>query len=48
MPTLNWEAHRAEIERLFIEEKRTVEEIIGIMAGTHGFVARLVTAALLL
>ncbi|KAK4462961.1 hypothetical protein QBC42DRAFT_285970 [Cladorrhinum samala] len=39
MPTLNWEAHRAEIERLFIEEKRTIEEIIGIMAGTHGFVA---------
>ncbi|GAB1312730.1 hypothetical protein MFIFM68171_02940 [Madurella fahalii] len=39
MKTIDWDAHRAEIERLYIIEKRTVQDIIGIMQATHGFVA---------
>ncbi|KAK4158951.1 ankyrin repeat-containing domain protein [Cladorrhinum sp. PSN259] len=37
MSTLNWEAHRTEIERLYIKEKRSVKDIIGIMKNTHDF-----------
>ncbi|KAK3984909.1 ankyrin repeat-containing domain protein [Cladorrhinum sp. PSN332] len=39
MPTLDWEPHRAEIERLYTKEKRTVQDIMDIMKKTHGFVA---------
>lgn len=48
MQTLDWEAHRATIERLYIIENRTVQDVVGIMERTHGFVARSVIAALLL
>lgn len=47
MSALDWEAHRPEIVRLYLEEKRTVQDIIDIMAKTYGFVASLVIAALL-
>jgi len=40
MKTPDWDAHRAEIERLYIAEKRTLDDIIGILEATHGFVAR--------
>ncbi|OQE04549.1 hypothetical protein PENVUL_c032G00765 [Penicillium vulpinum] len=37
MANLDWEAHKAEIERLYIHEGKSLKEMIQIMRVVHGF-----------
>ena len=35
-----WERHKAEIEKLYIEDDRKCEDVMAIMEERHGFRAR--------
>ncbi|GAQ40235.1 hypothetical protein AKAW_10302 [Aspergillus niger] len=37
MADTEWEAHKAEIERLYIRENKKLEEVLQVMETTHGF-----------
>ncbi|CAI7610484.1 unnamed protein product [Penicillium crustosum] len=37
MANLNWEAHKAEIERLYIHQDKSLKEVIQTMGAVHGF-----------
>ncbi|KAK3384028.1 ankyrin repeat-containing domain protein [Lasiosphaeria ovina] len=41
MPKLDWDAHRADIERLYIAEGKCLTEVMDIMKRDRGFLARL-------
>lgn len=36
----DWEAHRDTLNRLYVEEKRSVEDIISYMRTNHNFAPR--------
>ena len=41
MPTAaDWEAHRATIHQLYIEQDMSRKDLMAYMKDTHGFVAR--------
>lgn len=37
MADAEWEAHKAEIERLYIRENKKLEEVLQFMETTYGF-----------
>ncbi|KAJ5214098.1 hypothetical protein N7449_001267 [Penicillium cf. viridicatum] len=37
MANLDWEAHKAEVERLYIHEDKSLKEVIQTMGAVHGF-----------
>jgi hypothetical protein len=37
MADAEWEAHKAEIERLYLIENKKLEEVLQFMETTHGF-----------
>lgn len=40
MANLVWEAHKAEIERLYVHHDRSLKEVIQTMGAVHGFYKR--------
>lgn len=42
MANLDWEAHKAEIERLYIHQDKSLKEVIQTMGAIHGFCRRYV------
>lgn len=40
MANLDWEAHKAEVERLYIHEDKSLKEVIQTMGAVHGFCKR--------
>lgn len=40
IPKSEWEQHRADIERLYCDENRTLKEVQGTMQAQHNFNAR--------
>lgn len=37
MSDAEWEAHKAEIERLYLTENKKLEEVLQFMESRHGF-----------
>ena len=40
MATLDWESHKNEIQRLFVQEDKSLDEVMTILSTTENFHAR--------
>lgn len=40
MPSLDWESHKAEIKRLYIDENKKILEVVKEMKSSRNFDAR--------